>query len=126
MSALLGTFAKPNTDTTTVTVKEFYTMVEALAQVLKEIHSKDESSFIKEYLTFMENLKKDVELLNETKESFDIKSVLDKDLIEKVNRLWSDYISDSNEVVFAKIRESLNEVGFEESDPVMPQVVCLN
>jgi len=114
MSSLLS-FATPNiADNATITVKTFYTMVEALADVLQEINSNGKaSSIIEDYLHFMEDLKKDIEMLS--KSNADVNTVVNLTFIEKVNRLWSDYVAQSNEeVVFAKIQQDLNEFDLKE------------
>ena len=42
-----------------------------------------------------------------------IQEFLNNTDIERVNRLWADYVSNSNSIVYAKIQQSLKEVGLE-------------
>ena len=48
-----------------------------------------------------------------TQRNMDIQTFLNSTQIDRVNRLWADYVSNSNSIVYAKIQQALKEVGAE-------------
>ena len=43
--------------------------------------------------------------------AMDIQTFLNSTQIDRVNRLWADYVSNPNSIVYAKIQQALKEVG---------------
>ena len=112
MAQYLNFVAPSDGEDSDITVQDFYQRVEALVTALNNLTDEEgQQDSIDQFLDFLKDLENSIKDLDRSK---DINDVLNTTDIDKVNRLFADYVSSSNsKLVYAKIQEALKEVGEE-------------
>merc|ERR1711874_8967 len=105
-----GSFQDPATgQAPNVTIADFYKMVQGLTDVMQEIQNEKDTrdSIEEQVLSFLNGLTANIKLLNKSQQAMNIQEYLKPNDIEKVQRLWDDYVNN----VYAKVQQSLKEEG---------------